>query len=165
MTLDYYSLDAPGGRATTRGCGKDFAPKDTLEFNVEGALLLVWMHPYGKFLQFELHVPEGVSVSLAETEILLRELGRNDKGVPIFYFVDGSYKALKGLAETQFKGGNDRGFFNKHNVYTFSVEFDIPLKEEFYVTLPSIVTNTRTVRIPEIHFEKKKGFGIYPINC
>ena len=166
--VEFYKPAASSGELINLHCGTAIAPKDTIEFKYDDLQIQITCHSL--YLQIFVHIPEGKDAKFISPNIkFLSDNRLTSKTIIIseikhFDFVSMQYKDF--LINDTMLGSERQGMFGKIPVrYEIYADFNEEAPDQFFMQFPSILINGKLYEIPEIEFIKKKGVGIFPVNC
>ncbi|OPY80940.1 MAG: hypothetical protein A4E64_00103 [Syntrophorhabdus sp. PtaU1.Bin058] len=165
----YHEPRAEGGELVHSVC-HHLAPRDTIEFQVEG--ISTQVRGQNNWLSINIYIPEGKSARFVSDEIMLFEdkpenarafrISRSSyyDGQPTGYVTIKPTDLLIGHTKPLVKYG-----FAGDRLFEMSVKLDKRERDHFYVRLPALQIGEHLHEFPTIEFTKKTGVGIMSVNC
>jgi hypothetical protein len=146
------------------------APKDTIEFRVEG--IKIQVRGQNNRLLINIYVPEGKSAQFMSDEITLHEGKSENAGafkIARSSYYDGQPTGYVSIKPTDLLIGRTKALvkygFAGDRLFEMSVPLDEKNRDHFYVGLPALHIGEQIYEFPVIEFTKKTGFGVMPANC
>lgn len=176
MVIEYYKPSAPRGELVgPKSCARLVGPRTGIEFSDHGLLLQVVAHE--KMINIRITVPEGKTATFLSNDIGLRTtvdgeprtLNWPDIDYNHYHDVGGAnrYEDIK-IGPTDPMVGktyNLSWVLKQPRLHSTSILLKEALPDTFYLQLPSLLYDGKTINYPQIQFKKAKGVGIYSVNC
>jgi hypothetical protein len=160
----YHRPTAPGGARISESCPTIVGPRQTIRFQYGAVELRAEGGETSLNLRFLL--PEGHTVVLTDQRVRLARGGATFERPLSATPVPALRDPMRVSVRDTLVGATEKALFVRlPKTVSMWVEVSGPPATEYVVTLPPLVIDGRAVEVPPITFQRRRGFGLFLVNC